>query len=130
MTNITDILEYRDSKLRLEKLSTIPTFSHFGTAELGSLVQLLTKVTLQQADLINGMMSDMSIMAHNYQQMQDQALQVSGQAYLSLEMLKEKGICNAEEIHVKWKEIEQEKILKPQGLEDNAELLTDEVNET
>ena len=125
--NVRDFLKYKDQRTRLQNLTELPDLSKLGVAELGSLVQLLSRMVLQQAELINGIMAELAVNAQNHSDMQQQFMYVSGQAFMSTQMLKDKNICTAEELHESWHKILQEKILVPQGLEEKPEELEEPI---
>lgn len=103
---VVDLLAYRQQARGLKELLAADT-SKLSQKELSALVQSLGKVVDQQTSLLNQMMMDLTLLTHNFAGMQNQFLLVSGQAYVSLELLKSKGVCTPEEIDELWSQIEK-----------------------
>lgn len=112
--NVTDFLAYRDSKRKVESLLASIDVTKLGHAELAQLVQSLGKLVEQQSNVLNAVMLDMTLLVERHTEMQQQFVYVSGQAFLAIQMLKEKNICSPEEIETAWQQMVQEKILKLQ----------------
>jgi hypothetical protein len=129
MDNVTDFLAYKEQKRKIDALLSSTDVSKLGQAEQGHLIQSVAKLVQQQSDLLNTVMLDMTLLVERMQDMQQQFIYISGQAYLGIQMLREKNICSPEEIETAWAQIVKEKILQPQGLED-LEQAQDNVNES
>jgi hypothetical protein len=131
-SNVVDFLKYRNQIKQVEQLAAMPDLSKLGTAELGVLVQGLCKLVLEQGQLVTAIMAELGESHTNHQQMQEQFMFVSTQAFCAIQMLKDKGLCTAQEFHDLWMKTLEEKILKPQGLqsEDSGELVLDEEEPT
>jgi hypothetical protein len=115
MDNVTDFLAYRESKKAVENLLATVDVNSLDHTELAKLVQSLGKLVEQQSSVLNALMLDMTLLVERHTEMQQQFIYVSGQAFLALQFLREKGICSPEEVETAWTQMIQEKILKPQG---------------
>lgn len=118
MDNVTDFIAYRKSKEQVESILNGVDTSKLSVIELGEIVKLLGKVNKQQSELLTALTNDMTLMVNRFAEMQQQFLLVSGQAYIALQMLKDKGICSPEEVETAWDHMVSEKILAPQGLDE------------
>ena len=58
-----------------------------------------------QSEIIEALLNDIALLAGKYKEMESQFVMVSAQAYLSLEILKEKGVLTEEELKAKWSEL-------------------------
>ena len=128
MDNVTDFLAYRESKKKVESLLAAADVTKLGHTELAQLVQSLGKLVEQQSSVLNALMLDLTLLVQRQTEMQQQFMYVSGQAYLAIQFLREKGIVTPEEVETAWQQMVQEKILKPQGQEEtppDGELVAD-----
>lgn len=120
MDNVTDFLAYRESKKKVESLLAAADVTKLGHTELAQLVQSLGKLVEQQSSVLNALMLDLTLLVQRQTEMQQQFMYVSGQAYLAIQFLREKGIVSPEEVETAWQKMVQEKILKPQGQEETS----------
>jgi hypothetical protein len=120
MNNVTDFLAYRESRNKVQSLLAAANISKLGYGELTTLVESLGKLVEQQSDVLQAMMSDLILLVQRHEEMQQQFVFVSGQAYLALNFLKEKGICTPEEVETAWQNVVQEKILKSQEQQESS----------
>lgn len=102
---VVDLMAFKAEAKKVKELLKTDT-SALSQKELSMLVQSLGKLVDQQTALLNQMMLDMTLLTHNFAGMQNQFLLVSGQAYVALELLKEKSVCTPEDIDAKWQAIE------------------------
>lgn len=114
MDNVTDFLAYKESRKKVESLLASADVSKLSANELSVIVQSLGKLTTQQSDILQTLMIDLTLLVERQQEMQQQFMYVSGQAYLALQLLKEKNVCTPEEVETAWQTMVQDKILKPQ----------------
>lgn len=120
MNNLPDPIDlnlYRQQKKNLDDL--LPSVTKMSHPELCQFTQLMSKVIDQQSELLVYLVANQQQFVEKFKQIQGQFLYVSGQAYLSLEILKDKGVISPEEVESMWQGVLQDKIL------DNSERESD-----
>lgn len=127
-SNVQDLLKYRENKKIIQQLSQLDT-SKLGMEELRTLTSSLSKMVVQLTGLLENMAENTARLAEGQANMQDQFVYVSGQAYVALTLLKERGVCTAVDISDCWKRTVEDKIKQPQEdaehppeVDDEAEL--------
>lgn len=129
MDNVVDFLAFRESQKKLEALSKMPDLTKLGHAELATILQSVSKVVLQQSDLIAELMQEQVLATESFMKLQEQCSMISLQAYVALEILKEKGVATPEEVSAMWQKVIKEKVYKGQEpSEDGSHLSTGEAS--
>lgn len=109
---VIDFVQWRTNQRKLEELSKSSDLSKLGTAELGQVLQALTKLVLTQSSLIQQMMQEINLSSQDFVILQEQCSYIAGQGFVALQMLKQKGVCTADEVSAEWQKMLEEKILK------------------
>lgn len=79
-------------------------------AELADALLSSTELMNAQHDLLQALTGDILKLVKSHNEMQAQQSMVSGQAYLALEILKEKGLATSDELQTRWEEIVRSKV--------------------
>lgn len=115
MAKVIDLEGYRESlKKAQEKVSKASGEERvrIEADESLSLIKL-------QGEIIEALLNDIALLAGKYKEIESQFVFVSAQAYLSLELMKEKGVVTEEELKTQWAELMQR--VNPQEEQEEAE---------
>lgn len=126
INNVENFMKHRERKRHLEEMSKIDT-SSLNMEQLRDLTGTLSKMVLDLTKLVEVSAMNIADLAQRQLNMQEQFLLVSGQAYLALELLKQKGICSEDEVKDAWTKILKEKII---GQQDELTTLEDSENDS
>lgn len=112
MTNVTDIADMRNKRKSLEKKAAkIRGGSDKLTrGELSDAFLESANLVEQQHALMEALTNDILMLAKTYTEMQHQVMMISGQAFLALDVLKEKGLITPDELQARWDSVVQKKI--------------------
>lgn len=113
--NLVNLFEYKKEKTRIKSLIDTTDLSKLTYSQLAGLVQSLGKLVEHQSTILNELLTSTAMLNTSVNNIQDQFMYVSGQAYLSLEILKSKGIITAAEVETLWNQIIEEKINSQQS---------------
>lgn len=113
MDNVENFMKHLERKRHLKSMADIDT-SALNTDQLKELCGTLSKMVLDLSSLVEISAANIADLAQRQLEMQQQFMLVSGQAYTSLEIMRQKNICTDDDIKNTWEQILREKMTKPQ----------------
>lgn len=112
MSNVTDIASMRKKRQELEKQAerVKKGSDKLTRGELSEAFVQSAELVQQQYELLEALTQDILMLAKTYTEMQHQVMLISGQAFLALDLMKEKGLVTPEELQARWDSVVKKKI--------------------
>jgi hypothetical protein len=103
---MSEVFNFEQYKLRAEELEDLNrSFANGGDVKVEALLMQTNKFLLLQSELVSYLVNDMAFMANLCSKQQDQINQIGNQSYLALEVIKEHGVANADQIHAVFQKV-------------------------
>ncbi len=83
-------------------------------AELAQTLEKAGEVIDEQYALLQALTRDILLLAQTYKEAQVNMTMVSAQAFLIMEVIKEKGLCTSEELQSRWQKLLKEQLVSPE----------------
>lgn len=103
MPKVIDLDKYKEQREELRK--EVKKLSSLHNTELGHVENLAireARLLEAQAEVLDALLNDISMLVGRHLEMQNQFIVVSAQAFLALQILREKNIIMPEELQARW----------------------------